>query len=188
MTNYPAGAPQQHPTTHPAGAPQQYPAPGAGWAGQPMQPMAPQVRYALWPRRVAAYVLDYFAIWLVPSVLFIFAILTGDPVVRNGEATTDPSPLGIVALLLGLLLGIGLWIWNRLIRQSKTGQSIGKQALKIRLIKAETGRPIDAGTALLREICHAIDNVLYLGWLWPLWDAERQTFADKIVKTYVVRV
>ncbi|MDQ1539752.1 MAG: hypothetical protein QOH29_478, partial [Actinomycetota bacterium] len=28
----------------------------------------------------------------------------------------------------------------------------------------------------------------YLGYLWPLWDSKRQTFADKILKTVVVNV
>ncbi len=172
-------------SNYPAGPPQQYPAPGAGWAGQPM---APQVTYAPWILRVAAYVIDYLAIWLVPFVLFIFAIVTGEAVVRGGEETIDPTPLGSVVAGVGVVLLIGLWIWNRLIRQGKTGQSIGKQVMKIRLIKSDTGLPVGAGTALLREICHALDNFLYLGWLWPLWDAERQTFADKIVKSYVVQV
>ena len=27
----------------------------------------------------------------------------------------------------------------------------------------------------------------YLGYLWPLWDAKRQTFADKIMSTYVIK-
>jgi hypothetical protein len=27
----------------------------------------------------------------------------------------------------------------------------------------------------------------YVGWLWPIWDSKRQTFADKIMKTVVVR-
>ncbi|WUN50496.1 RDD family protein [Streptomyces sp. NBC_00306] len=28
----------------------------------------------------------------------------------------------------------------------------------------------------------------YLGWLWPLWDAKKQTFADKVCNTVVVKV
>jgi uncharacterized RDD family membrane protein YckC len=32
-----------------------------------------------------------------------------------------------------------------------------------------------------------LDGVLYLGYLWPLWDPRKQTFADKIVGSVVVR-
>ncbi len=34
---------------------------------------------------------------------------------------------------------------------------------------------------------HVVDGLFYVGYLWPLWDAERQTFADKIIQTVVVR-
>jgi hypothetical protein len=29
-------------------------------------------------------------------------------------------------------------------------------------------------------------TLFYLGYLWPLWDAKRQTFADKICSTVVL--
>ncbi len=28
----------------------------------------------------------------------------------------------------------------------------------------------------------------YLGYLWPLWDKKKQTFADKIFGTYSIKV
>ena len=27
----------------------------------------------------------------------------------------------------------------------------------------------------------------YLGYLWPIWDSRKQTFADKIMSTFVVQ-
>jgi len=48
-----------------------------------------------------------------------------------------------------------------------------------------TGRPI-GGMAFVRDLTHILDSLAcYLGWLWPLWDAKRQTFADKLIKTVV---
>lgn len=41
--------------------------------------------------------------------------------------------------------------------------------------------------AFLRDLLHTVDGFFYVGYLWPLWDAERQTFADKIVQTVAVR-
>jgi uncharacterized RDD family membrane protein YckC len=31
-----------------------------------------------------------------------------------------------------------------------------------------------------------LDGFCYVGYLWPLWDDKRQTFADKILGTVVV--
>jgi len=43
--------------------------------------------------------------------------------------------------------------------------------------------------AFLRDLCHFIDAVIcYVGFLFPLWDAKRQTLADKIMKTVVIPV
>ncbi len=40
---------------------------------------------------------------------------------------------------------------------------------------------------VVRTIAHIVDSIIcYIGWLFPLWDAQRQTLADKIVKTVVL--
>ena len=49
--------------------------------------------------------------------------------------------------------------------------------------------PIGPGRSFLRQVAHILDALpCYLGYLWPLWDSKRQTFADKIMTTVVVRV
>jgi RDD family len=41
--------------------------------------------------------------------------------------------------------------------------------------------------AFVRDLAHIIDSIIcYIGWLFPLWDARRQTIADKIMSTVVV--
>ena len=38
--------------------------------------------------------------------------------------------------------------------------------------------------SVLREIAHAVDAaIFYVGYLFPLWDAKRQTLADKMLAT-----
>ena len=40
---------------------------------------------------------------------------------------------------------------------------------------------------VVRTIAHIIDSfICYIGWLFPLWDTQRQTIADKLVKTVVL--
>jgi uncharacterized RDD family membrane protein YckC len=137
------------------------------------------VNYASWIQRVGAYLIDVI-IASIPS--WIGAGI-------NAAMSTDGQPsgagLGIYAVLS--LVSLGLTIYNRWIQAGKTGQSWGKKVLGIRLVSEETGQPIGAGMAFVRDLAHIVDAIIcYVGFLFPLWDAKRQTLADKIVKTVVV--
>lgn len=145
--------------------------------------------FAHWGARVGAYLLDNVVISAPTLIGYGFALATAD-VVRDpftGAATPEPTTAGLLAVLLGFVAQLALWVWNRGIRQGRTGQSLGKSALGIHLVRAQDGAPLGTGTALLRDLAHVVDGPLYLGYLWPLWDANRQTFADKIVSTVVVK-
>ena len=142
-----------------------------------------------------AYLIDGVLIAVAMIPYFIGAGLTAggassevDPV--TGEVVTtmgEGSGLGLALMGLGLLLMLGFVIWNTFIKQGKTGYTIGKGVMGIKLVKAETGQPIGAGMAFVRQLAHIVDSLpCYIGFLWPLWDAKRQTFADKIIGTYVI--
>lgn len=106
-----------------------------------------------------------------------------------GEADSGTLTIGFVVLGLGLLLGIGINLWNRVFRMGRTGQSLGKSALGLRLVHAQTGQPIGAGPCFLRELCSGLINqVVYLSYLWMLWDDNKQTLADKAVGSTVIVV
>ena len=61
------------------------------------------------------------------------------------------------------------------------------RALGIRLVGEQTGQPIGPLLAFARDLAHIVDGIIcYVGFLLPLWDAKRQTLADKLVKTVVV--
>ena len=93
--------------------------------------------------------------------------------------------IGLTLVGVGAVLGLGTWGWNRVVQQGRTGQSIGKAAMKIALVSATTGKPVGIWSALVREAAHLVDAVLVVGYLWPLWDRRRQTLADKLVGTEV---
>lgn len=82
------------------------------------------------------------------------------------------------------------WVaYNRWYLAGKTGQSYGKWVVGIRLIGEPTSEPIGRSDAFFRDIVHGVDTAaLYIGWLLPLWDAKRQTFADRVMNTVVVPV
>ncbi|MFZ0904494.1 MAG: RDD family protein, partial [Mycobacterium sp.] len=75
-------------------------------------------------------------------------------------------------------------VWNYGYRQGVGGSSIGKSVLKFKVVSENTGEPIGFGMSVLRQISHVVDAVpFYLGYLFPLWTAKRQTLADKIMGT-----
>ena len=53
-------------------------------------------------------------------------------------------------------------------------------------VREQDGQPVGVLMAFVRELAHVVDGILYLGYLWPLWDQKRQTFADKICPTVVL--
>ncbi len=193
----PSGAQQGYPQQgYPQqGYPQQgYPQQGYPQQGYPQQGYAPPgAGYAPWIQRVLGYLVDVAVIIPAYIVVFVGALVAGS----GAETSTDPAtgitttsggnPVGWAILVIGYLLAIGIAIWNQIVRQGRTGWSIGKQVLGIRLLKEDTGQPMGAGLCFVRGLAHIVDAIpCYLGYLWPLWDDKRQTFADKIMGTVVV--
>jgi hypothetical protein len=59
--------------------------------------------------------------------------------------------------------------------------------MKFKVVSEKTWQPIGFWMSLIRQIAHYVDQVLcYVGYVWPLWDEKRQTFADKMVGTVCV--
>jgi uncharacterized RDD family membrane protein YckC len=92
---------------------------------------------------------------------------------------------------LGTLLGLAAFAWTlyNAYLGGSTGQSTGKKIAGIKLLREQDGGLLGGGAGIGRAFVHILDALpCYLGFLWPLWDDKRQTFADKIMKTVVVKV
>ncbi len=100
--------------------------------------------------------------------------------------------LGLIMLLVTYVAAVGVSIWNLLIKQGSTGQSIGKEKQGIKLVKDETGQPVGGGMAFVRYLVAGLLSGVTCGiyglldYLWPLWDPEKKRLTDKIVKMSVV--
>jgi uncharacterized RDD family membrane protein YckC len=157
--------------------------PGYGYGfGGPTAPLAD------WLPRVGASLID----GLVSGVplLIAYGVFFAELLSRADNTYPDdaPRPYAIIVLVLGFLLSLGLGLWNRVFRQGRTGQSVGKSALHLRLVDLRTGQPIGAGRSFLRDLLSGIFNqACFLNLLWPLWDEQRQTWHDKVMNTYVVK-
>lgn len=169
--------------------------PGNVYAGPPRsdRPVFGFAGYASWFSRVGAYLIDYIAglaagipLWIGYGIIVSNTTTTTD---INGNQTSsyDGSlglPLALIAI--GALTSLAFFIWNICIRQGRTGATVGKSVLAIRLVNAEH-QPIGGGWCFLRYVLHIVDALpCYLGYLWPIWDQHKQTFSDKIMSTYVI--
>jgi uncharacterized RDD family membrane protein YckC len=97
---------------------------------------------------------------------------------------TGASTLGQATVIVTGLLSIAYIVWNHGYRQGRTGSSIGKGIMKFKVVSEKTRQPIGFVKSIVRQLAHLIDSaVCYLGYLFPLWDAKRQTIADKIMST-----
>lgn len=91
-----------------------------------------------------------------------------------------------LASLVTMVLGYAYYVYFI----SHRGQTLGKQAMGIRVQNMETGQNLDVVSAILREVVGKFISalVLLLGYFWMLWDDKKQTWHDKIAKSVVVKV
>jgi uncharacterized RDD family membrane protein YckC len=200
----PYGQPPPYGQPDPYGQQSPYAAPGQpGQPGTPANPYAGPATtkptfgfggYAAWSTRVGAYLIDYFASMVAGLPLWVGygILLANTTTTTNADGTTTSDYSGSVAvpvilIAIGAVLSIAFFIWNICLRQGRTGASIGKSVLAIRLVNSDL-QPIGAGWSFLRYLLHIVDALpCYLGYLWPIWDSRRQTFADKIMNTFVIQ-
>lgn len=89
--------------------------------------------------------------------------------------------------IVQFVLGVGWVVYNVGYVGGNTGVTYGRRVAKTRLVSAATGQPIGPGMSILRYFAHIVDSIIcYIGWLFPLWDAKRQTLADKMLNTVVL--
>jgi uncharacterized RDD family membrane protein YckC len=195
--NYPP--PPPHPGGYPPPPQQQgggYPPPqgGAGYPPPPQAPVQalPQQAYTPWLTRVLAWIVDYIPFLILFGIGFGLLAGTRETVCvtdiseyQLGEFCAEgASTLGLVSFWVCLLLAFAYLIWNYGYRQGTTGSSIGKSIMKFKVVSEKTGQPIGFGLSIVRQLAHIVDSAIcYIGYLFPLWDAKRQTLADKIMTT-----
>jgi uncharacterized RDD family membrane protein YckC len=179
-----------------------YPPPDIGFAQAPSfgGPTSDSSNYTPWFTRVLAYVIDSIPVYLLGAIGVVVLIamqrietvcVTDDSEFNLGEycatGKNGPSTVAWIIFSLCILIAIVFLLWNFVVRQGNTGSSIGKQMMKFKVVSEQTQQPIGVGKSFIRQIAHAIDGaVCYIGFLFPLWDAKRQTIADKIMKTVCV--
>jgi uncharacterized RDD family membrane protein YckC len=122
---------------------------------------------ANWADRAMAGVIDFFALFAVA----VYFDLTGKRMLW--------VLFGALAAAWGLYNGY---------RQGENGQSIGKRVIGLRTVREADGTPLGGPAGFGRAFLHLLDLLpCGLGFLVPLWDGKRQTLADKVMGTIVIR-
>jgi uncharacterized RDD family membrane protein YckC len=116
--------------------------------------------------RLVAWLIDWVIV-VVPAVILMLIL-----------------PMAL-AYLLVLVASVGyqLYFWTT------TGQTIGKKAMGLKVVSAETGELLDWGGAAMRYVGYIVSGIpLYLGYFWMIWDPQHDGWHDKIAKTKVIKV
>lgn len=164
-----------------------------GWQPAPL----PSGELATFGPRFGGWLLDGIlygllaAVFAVPGVIAIVSAFSDCVTIDDeiicppGEPDAGRIALGIVLIVIGAIVTFVLYVRAL----SRTGQTWGRKIVGVRVVDERTGAPLGTGKALGRTLFAWIisSNVLYLGYLWMLWDDRNQTWHDKVVGSVVVR-
>jgi uncharacterized RDD family membrane protein YckC len=136
-------------------------------------------------KRVGAVLIDFLVSYGIGGAVFVLglALLFND----------STAALGVLLVIVGPLGGLVIGIWNKVFKEGKTGQSIGKAQMGISLVDSTTGLPLGAGRCFLREFVFSLLNGItgsifgIVDYLWPLWDQNNERIMDKIMTSRVVK-
>jgi uncharacterized RDD family membrane protein YckC len=116
--------------------------------------------------------------------------------VRFAALLLDSILLGVLLGVLLAVLDVGiayvlfivaLFAYFIVLEGGASGQTLGMKALSIRVVDFDGGGPIGYGRATVRALVqYFLSGILYLGYLWMLWDKEKQTWHDKASRSVVV--
>lgn len=129
---------------------------------------SPQYTYELATvgMRFVAFLIDSFLLFLIGFVVGLFLVI-----------------FNLDSIFVGVLINLAYnwYFWTR-----RDGQTPGKSAMNIRIIKTD-GTPISDTDAIVRVFGYYVSSMaLGIGFLWALFDENNQAWQDKMANTYVV--
>ena len=123
----------------------------------------------------------FFGLLVDLIIILLIAVIVGSIL-----GTTAPGLGGNAVGVIGYVIGP---VYYTLMIGSSRGQSIGQMALGIRVIDLNTGGRIGYARAFIRWLVAIISGLaLLIGYLWMLWDKEKQCWHDKAANDVVVPV
>ena len=138
---------------------------------------------ASWGRRLAALLVDVIVLVVAISVALLTAGMPADELrdrVENGET--------LLIIVLFLIPEAIYYTWM----VGSRSQTVGKMAVGIKIVDAESRAPIGYLRAFRRWLSTAAMRALFwipaiVDHLWPLRDPKNQALHDKFARSVVVR-
>lgn len=125
--------------------------------------------------------------WHIRACAFAVDVLPAAAVATTMVLVSFTVPArGVWWWLCICVLGIAIlsMLVNRLLLPTTLGWSLGRALCGIAVTRCDDAA-IGAWGLLVRDLAHLLDTVSVVGWLWPLWDSQRRTFADMLLRTEV---
>ena len=161
-----------------------------GWAttgtGESVQLASPGAR-------LGARILD---IVIVTVALIILAAIGIGAAFAGSSNSDDASAFSVGALVVSVLLAAAVGLLYEVTMIATRGQTLGKMATKIKVVRADNGLVPGWGKSIGRWILPALLPIIPLvGWILSLlvyisllWDRARQGWHDKAAGTLVIKV
>lgn len=143
--------------------------------------------------RLVAYIIDYFILMFLGFILgFVVALpfgfiggVMGNLNDSSGVVSGISSIMQLFVFGISLFVGIIYYVYF----YTKKGQTPGKMVMKLKVVRADDLNYLSAGMVILRQTIGMWVNGLlfYLGYLWYFMSPKRQTWADSIASSLVVK-
>jgi uncharacterized RDD family membrane protein YckC len=135
--------------------------------------------------RFVAILIDYLIIGIIVGLValpFLAAAVAATAVSEN------VSTIAWGSIALASLIGLAIWFLYFTLLEGRYGQTIGKMALNIKVVREEDGMPIDYSEAAVRTVLRIIDGLFdYLIGAIFIWTSEKmQRLGDRAAHTVVV--
>ena len=137
--------------------------------------------------RFVAILIDTIIIAIIGGILSIsfnaLAVITNSP---SGTVTVSP------ASAVGGLVSLAVFVLYFTLLEGHYGQTVGKMAVKIKVVREADGAPIDYSEAAVRTILRFLDLIPYiipylLG-ATLIWSSDKkQSLGDRVARTVVVK-
>lgn len=133
--------------------------------------------------RLGASILDGFILMLVLYVPLVVVVVTGALV--SADETVQ-----IISTIVTVMAAFAIWLWFTLKWMKRDGQSMGKKALSIKVVRSDGSRVSLARLVWLRNVVNGLIGIVPLYGIIDvlfIFAEDRQCLHDKLADTIVVK-
>jgi len=135
--------------------------------------------------RFVAILVDAIIIVVISAILS-FPLFVAAVAINVASGNVSAISLGPIAALT--VIGLVVWFFYFTLLEGRYGQTIGKMALSIKVVRETDGGPIDYGEAAVRTVLRIVDGLFdYLAGAIFIWTSDKkQRLGDRAAHTVVV--